>query len=120
MAKAKAHFPSLYNEMKEILDEFSDSLFEDREIAVEKAADYLEQKYIEATPEGKTGQTKQAWTVNKKYKGVKYIFNTQLSKDGIPVVNLVEFSKNGKPFMRPTFEREKGNVIRIITEELKR
>ena len=117
MGKAKAHFPDLAKELKGVLDEFAETSFQEREAALEKAADYLEQKYIEATPVD-TGQTQQSWTVEKKYKGVKFIFNTKLSKDGIPIVNLVEFSKNGKPFMRKTFEREKGNVIRIITEEL--
>lgn len=118
MAKVKAHMPDIYKEMKEILDEFGSDLDEAKERGLNNAADYITQKYAENTPTD-TGATKQSWVATKKYKNVKYINNTHLTKTNIPVANLVEFSKNGKPFIRRTFEAEKENMFNIIKEELK-
>ena len=41
------------------------------------------------------GETKELWERSTKYKGVRYINNTALNKNNIPIVNLLEFSKKG-------------------------
>lgn len=117
--KSGQHQLNLYEELKPILDSITKEMNDAKERGLEKAADYFVQKLEIATPT-ETGETARSWVVTKKYKGVKYINNTRLNKQNIPVVNLLEFSKKGKPFVRKTFELEKSNIINIITGELKK
>lgn len=119
MGKVKVGQLNLYSELKSVLDSIDKEQFEAKERGLDKAADYFVDKLAAATPV-KTGETAKSWVVTKKYKGVKYINNTRLNKQNIPVVNLLEFGKKGKPFVRKTFEAEKGNIINIITGELKK
>lgn len=78
-----------------------------------EAADYLKGKLEAATPV-KTWLTKASWQSIKNYKMVKYVNNTRLAKNGIPVVNLLEYSKKGKPFMRSTFANAEPKIVSII------
>ena len=94
-----------------------------KEIALDKASDFLVDQFEAASPVGKTGEFKRSWTRTDKYKGVRYIGNTDVGGKNeygydIPLSNLIEFSKNGKPFMRATFERNKDKIIDIIVNEL--
>lgn len=94
-----------------------------KEIALDKASDFLVDQFEAASPVGKTGEFKRSWVRTDKYKGVRYIGNTDVGGKNeygydIPLSNLIEFSKNGKPFMRATFERNKDKIIDIIVNEL--
>ena len=93
-----------------------------KEIALDKASDYFVDKLEQASPVD-TGEFKKSWTRTEKYKGVRYVGNTAVggkNKQGgdIPLSNLIEFSKNGKPFIRATFEQNKDKIIDIIVDEL--
>lgn len=116
MAKKKTQL-NLYNELKDVLDEISEELEQQKEEGLNKATDYFVEKLKEATPVD-TGETARSWITDKKYRGVKYINNTAVNNQGIPIANLLEFSKKGKPFIRKTFEREKPRIIEIIMEEI--
>ena len=119
MGKVKVGQFDLYKELKPILDEIDKKQFAAKERGLDKAADYFVDKLKAATPVD-TGETAKSWTRTDKYTSVRYINNTRLNKQRIPVVNLLEFGKKGKPFVRKTFEAEKSNIINIITGELKK
>lgn len=104
-------------EITAVLDEFKAEVFANREKALDKASDYLLEQVKQATPTD-TGETKNAWERTTKYKAVRYIGNSRMSENGIPVVNMLEYSKNGKPFVRVTFAKNKDKIINIIQEEL--
>lgn len=119
MGKVKVGQLDLYAELKPILDEIDKEQFAAKERGLDKAADYFVQKLEAATPVD-TGETARAWVRTDKYTSVRYVNNTKLNSQNIPVVNLLEFGKKGKPFVRKTFELEKINIINIITGELKK
>lgn len=117
MAKRKAKQLDLGDELKDILAEYSQELYESKEQALDKASDYFVDKISRATPV-RTGETAKSWTRTTKYKGVRYVGNTELNKRRIPVVNLLEFGSKGKPFVRKTFEQNKEQLYKIIKGEL--
>jgi hypothetical protein len=81
---------------------------------LEDATDYLTDKLVAATPV-ETGITRQSWIKTIKYKNVKYINNAAVNKRGVPIINLLEYSKSkGKPFVRRTVEQNKEEIERII------
>ena len=96
---------------------------------LDKAALHMEQALEAATPV-ETGEVKRSWKVDFKYRNVRYINNTATrpktpgdkitSGDGeIPIVNLLEFGKKGKPFFRRTVQAEQAKAIEIIKEEIR-
>ena len=94
-----------------------------KEVALDKASDFLVEKLEQASPVGVTGDFKKSWTRTDKYKGVRYVGNTDVggkNKYGysIPLANIIEFSKNGKPFIRATFEKNKDKIVDIIVDEI--
>lgn len=105
---------NLYNELKDILNEYNKELYESKEDALDKASDYLLDKFRDASPV-RTGTFKNSWTRTDKYKSVRYIGNTTTAKGStIPIANLIEFSSKGHPFIRKTFEENKDYVVKII------
>lgn len=118
-SKSGKHQLNMAEELKDILNDYSKQLYKNKEEALDKSADYLLNKLIQASPTGKTGQFKNSWIRTYKYKGVRYIGNTDVGGKNsygynIPLSNLIEFSKNGKPFIRRTFEENKEEIIKII------
>lgn len=121
--KSGRHQLNLADELKGILNEYSNDLIEQKEVALDKAADFLVDKLEKNSPVGETGEFKKSWTRTEKYKGVRYVGNTDVGGkneygQNIPLANLIEFSKNGKPFIRATFEQNKDEIIDIIVDEL--
>lgn len=120
--KSGRHQLNLYDELKSILDEYSNDLFEAKERGLDKASDYLVEKLEEASPV-RTGELKENWLRTDKYKGVRYVGNSSVGSNnkygyGIPLTNLLEFSSKGKPFIRRTFEENKDTIIEIIKGEI--
>ena len=120
--KSGRHQLNLAEELKGILEEYSNELMAQKEIALDNASDYFVGKLERASPVD-TGEFKKSWTRTAKYKGVRYVGNTALAgknkTDGnIPLSNIIEFSKNGKPFIRATFEQNKDKIVDIIVDEL--
>lgn len=120
--KSGRHQLNLAEELKDILNEYSNELMAQKEVALDKASDYFVEKLEQESPVD-TGEFKKSWTRTDKYKGVRYVGNTALAgknKTGgnIPLSNIIEFSKNGKPFIRATFEQNKDKIIDIIVDEL--
>lgn len=122
--KSGRHQLNLYEELKGILDEFTGELKAKKEVALDKASDYLVDKLEQASPTGNPEETygkpfKNSWLRTYKYKGVRYIGNSKTAKNSsIPLSNLIEFSKNGKPFIRQTFDINRTQIENIIKGEL--
>lgn len=56
-----------------------------------------------------------------KHRGItaRYIHNKKLTKEGIPLINLVEYSKNGHPFVRKTLKKNQSAINNEIQKYLK-
>lgn len=120
--KSGRHQLNLAEELKDILNEYSQELYESKEQALDKASDYMMGKLKQNSPVD-TGKFKGSWTRTTKYKGVRYIGNSAVGSKNqygydIPLSNLIEFSSKGKPFIRRTFDENKEEIIRIIKGEL--
>lgn len=120
--KSGRHQLNLAEELKDILNEYSQELFESKEQALDKASDYLMGKLEQASPV-RTGEFQQSWVRTTKYKGVRYVGNSAVGGKNqygynIPLSNLIEFSSKGKPFIRRTFEENKDNIVKIIKGEI--
>lgn len=120
--KSGRHQLNLAEELKEILNQYSNEVFEAKERGLDKASDYFVERLEDASPV-RTGKLKESWQRTDKYKGVRYVGNSAVgSKNeygyGIPLTNLIEFSSKGKPFIRRTFEENKDKLIEIIKGEI--
>ena len=116
--KSGKHQLNLYDELKDILDEYSEELYANKEEALDAAADFLVDQ-LEANSPVRTGKLKESWLRTDKYTGVRYVGNSATgSKNeqgyGIPLTNLLEFGSKGHPFIRKTFEQNKERIIDII------
>ena len=120
--KSGRHQLNLAEELKEILNQYSNEVFEAKERGLDKASDYFVERLEDASPV-RTGKLKESWLRTDKYKVVRYVGNSAVgSKNeygyGIPLTNLIEFSSKGKPFIRRTFEENKDKLIEIIKGEI--
>lgn len=122
--KSGKHQLNLAEELKDVLNEYSNELMAQKEVALDKASDYFVEKLEQASPVD-TGEFKKSWTRTDKYKGVRYVGNTALAgknKQGgkIPLSNIIEFSSKSQHqgFIRATFEQNKDKIIDIIVDEL--
>ena len=120
--KSGRHQLNMAEELKDILNEYSKELYASKEEALDKASDFMMEKLEQNSPVD-TGKFKDSWTRTYKYKGVRYIGNTDVGGKNqygydIPLSNLIEFSSKGKPFIRRTFDENREEIIRIIKGEL--
>ena len=116
--KSGRHQLNLAEELKDILNEYSQELFESKEQALDKASDYLVEKLEQASPV-RTGEFQQSWVRTTKYKGVRYVGNSAVGGKNqygynIPLSNLIEFSSKGKPFYRVDFPKNKCIIYKSI------
>lgn len=126
--KSGRHQLSLYDELHDFLEQVDENVYKSKEEALDKAADFFLQQVTAASPVSdrnekylyNTARVKESWERNsKEYTNVRYIYNTALTPKRIPVANLVEFSKNGTPFIRPCFEQNKAEIVNIIIGGIK-
>ncbi len=103
--------------VEEALNEIVGATYEQIDRGLDKAMDYMRDKLAAASPE-KSGLTRESWEGEDKYKNVRYINNTRVNEDGIPVVNLLEYGRKGKPFVRKTVQAEQEQIINIIKGEI--
>jgi hypothetical protein len=103
----------IHNELERIQEKVGDDLNK----GLEAATDYLADKLTAATPVD-TGVTKESWIKTIKYRNVKYINNTSVNKQGVPIINILEYSKKGKPFVRKIVEESKSDIENIIIKTI--
>lgn len=104
-------------ELSKQLTDFASGRLEAKEKGLDKAAEFMVNNFESATPSD-TGETKKSWVVDGKYKGVRYINNTRLNAKGIPVINLLEFGRKGKPFVRKIYDTSIKQAEQIFIEEI--
>lgn len=105
--------------IKEVLNDIADETYEAIDAGLDKAMDYMRDKLAAASPVD-SGLTRESWEGEDKYKNIRYINNTRVNENGIPVVNLLEYGRKGKPFLRKTVERETENIVNIIKGEIEK
>lgn len=113
---------SIYNGLSKILNEYKYEISESKEKALNEMADFMLSKLKSNSPIGKsTPHLRDKWDVEKKYKNVKYIYNTDTVKyqgRDVPLLNILEFSQlHGRSFVRSTFEKNKQALINIFKKE---
>ena len=97
--------------------DIASNTFEQIDRGLDKAMDYMCEKLEAASPTD-SGLTKESWVKTDKYKNVRYINNTRVNEEGIPVVNLLEYGSKGSPFVRDTVAREQDTIINLIKGEI--
>lgn len=106
----------LHNELAKV----SDNVIKDISIKENTAIQYLKNQFINITPINyettDSVHVKTSYEVNDKYKTVKYLYNTRLAKNGIPVLNLMEYAEKSphKGFLRKEFENCKPQIENIV------
>lgn len=113
----------LEKQFDEIIQEYRTELKEDIEKALTKASNVLVDRLVAASPTGDTvPHFKDSWGLKTKYTGVRYIGNSKAvpSKDGnIPLINLLEYGPNAKPFVANVFETNKELIFSTFIQTLK-
>lgn len=108
---------SFSSAVDELLSEVVAETYEAVDRGLNKASAYLKKKLEDATPV-ESGETRGKWVVDLRYRNVRYINNTSLNENRIPVVNLLEFGSRGKPFIRKTVVENQEEVLNIIKGEI--
>lgn len=108
---------ALKTAVDELLNEVVAETYEAVERGLNKGSAYLQKKLEDATPT-ESGRTREQWVVDLRYRNVRYINNTSLNENRIPVVNLLEFGSRGKPFIRKTVVENQEEVLNIIKGEI--
>ena len=103
--------------IEEAIGDVTEEVYAAVDAGLDEAARHMEQALEDATPVD-TGETKNSWEVDFKYRNVRYINNTSVNEQGIPIVNLLEFGRKGKPFVRRVVQAEEDNIINIIKGEI--
>lgn len=113
----------LEKQFEEILKEYSKEMREDIEKALTKSSQIMVDRLAAESPVGDTApHFKDSWGLKTKYTGVRYIGNSKTvpSKSGnIPLINLLEYGSNAKPFVARTFEVNKEVVFQTFVSTLK-
>jgi len=105
--------------MKDFLAEVAVETLAARERGLDKAGAELINDLENHTPP-KTGKTAKSWVLTTKYQGVRYANNTSLNANRIPIVNMLEYGRRGKPFVRKTYNSNIEKYNNIIIGELQK
>lgn len=125
----------LEEEFKKLFRDYQKTVFEATEVALDKGSLALQNKLSAASPVGEGPlHFKDSWDRKMQYKGVKFVGNTKTvhrpdyvrkgtgekvqHEGGIPLSSLLEYSRNGHPFIQRTFNQNKNEIFQIIIKEL--
>lgn len=103
--------------VQEALGEIVEETYAQIDRGLDKAMNYMRDRLAAASPV-ESGLTRESWEGEDKYKNVRYINNTRVNENNIPVVNLLEYGSKGQPFVRKTVAAEQNNIINIIKGEI--
>ena len=118
----------LYAAVDEALQGITQAVYAAVDRGLDKAAIHMERALAAATPHD-TYKMQRSWKIDFKYRGVRYINNTSTrpktpgdkitnGEGEIPIVNLLEFGRKGKPFVRRTIQENQNQVVNIIKGEI--
>lgn len=108
-------------QMETILNECRRDLSVDVEKALTESSQVMVQAMQQASPTDDTHDgvhLKDCWAVKTKYPKVRYVGNTKLTQDGIPLTSILEYSVKGRPFIAATFEANKGAVLQQFKQSI--
>lgn len=112
---------SIEKEVAKIVKNYNHTMFEAVEKALDDVSLDMQRKLEQASPVG-TGPIhfKNSWDRKMQYKGVRYIGNTKRvpNDQGIPLSNLLEHGRNGRPFINRTFEMNLNEIYQKFIKEL--
>lgn len=112
---------SIENEFAKIIKEYQQTMFEAVEEALDDVSLDMQRKLEQASPVGEGPiHFKNTWDRKMHYKGVRYIGNTKRvpNDQGIPLSNILEHGKNGKPFIKRTFNMNKEEIYQKFIKKL--
>lgn len=115
-------FDYLAKELMKSLNEKFSEVSKQKDKALDECTDLLLSELEKNTPVGDspTGEhLKDKWIAERKYKNVRYVNNTKLNEDGVPIINVMEYSQTkGKPFVRKTFDSCEKQFEEIFKKNL--
>ncbi len=110
------------DELDQMLNEFLHSSYEKRQEAVQAGAEVMKSALEQASPKD-SGEFANSFAIKTKYKDRRYVGNTKTvtakGREGVPLINILEFKDGGQPFVRNTFEANKDKVYAAIKNKLK-
>lgn len=126
---------NLAKEIDNIFKNYGNQVFNAVENALDDASEVLEKKLSAASPVGNSdNHFRDNWSRKMQYKGVRYVGNKKMVQrgaytskktgqstrhaGGIPLSSIMEYSKNGKPFILKTWENNKNDVFEIFKKSL--
>lgn len=108
-------------ELKKLFADFSNANYEVRQIAVQKAAEYLKEELEKNSPTD-SGEYAKSWAIKTKYSDRRYVGNTKIvENDGedVALSDLLEYSDNhAKPHIRKTYDSCEQQIYQIIENEI--
>lgn len=109
----------LEEEFKKLFRDYQKTVFEATEVALDKGSLLLQNKLSAASPVGEGPlHFKDSWDRKMQYKGVRFIGDTKRTANDIPLSSIIEYSRNGHPFIQRTFNQNKNEIFQIIIKEL--
>jgi hypothetical protein len=111
----------LASEIQKELKDYSNKVFIQNQNALDETEKVLINNLKQNSP-ANTGLFKKSWkSKGRKYKNKRYVGNTKTVGNGIPLVNILEYSPTkGKPFVQKTFEASIPAMVSKFTETIKK
>ncbi len=131
----KYNIDELPDALLEIFNDFAHSSFEVRQTAVQAGAEVFKSAIESVTPKD-TGKMAESWTIQTKYKNVRYVGNTRIAngkvyrkkkggnkseaRSDVPLTNVLEYGENSKHygFIRRTFDAIEPQIFATIKKTI--
>lgn len=100
-------------EFNKAIDQFKRDHFEAVQETLKELAEETIEAFARESPQGESSGVhfRDSWSFAP-YKNIGFIYNEKLSKDGIPLSNLIEYGPRNVPFIMRTFEGMKADLVR--------
>lgn len=107
------------DQFNKIITEFRKKNFKVTQEALEEVARDTSKVLQKRTPSN-TGITKKSWKVETKYANAKYIGNTHMARNGMPMTNIMEYAHGRRnAFMFRTLESLKYQMLRSFISKMR-
>lgn len=112
---------SLEKQWADLIREYREQSFNAVENALDEVSLEVQRIMEQASPVG-LGPVhfRDSWDRKMQYKGVRYVGNTKLVSGSIPLSNILEYSRRGRPFIRRTWEANKELMYQKFKKALER
>ena len=131
----KVNLTDIDTALGDILDEYSEQMFDVRQKAIQAGAEVLVKALEQATPRD-TGEMAQSWKIKKEYPNHRYVGNTKTAKGAVhrkkkvcvnvearadvPLSQVLEYCENTKHygFIRKCFDATEPQIFAAIKNTL--